>query len=58
MGWFGERYRRARSDYLGTKKSVPGLQKAMWASFRKIAGRILIAVVLFGAVIVGWVNSD
>jgi hypothetical protein len=58
MGWFGERYRRARADYIGTKKGLPGLQKAMWASFRKIAGRILIAVVLFGAAIFGWVNSQ
>ncbi len=58
MGWFGERYRRARSDYLGTKKAVPGLQKAMWASFRKVAGRILIAAVLLSAVLFGWANSD
>jgi hypothetical protein len=58
MGWFGERYRRARADYLGTKKSMPGLRKAMWGNFRKTAGRIVIVAVLFGAAVFGWVNGQ
>ena len=58
MGWFAERYRRARADYRGVKNGMPGLQKAMWGSFRKAAGRIVIVAVLFGAAVFGWVNGQ
>ena len=58
MGWLGERYRRARSDYRSVKKGLPGMQKAMWAHFRKVAGRIIIVAVLFGAAVFGYVQSQ
>jgi hypothetical protein len=58
MGWFGERYRRARADYRGTKNGIPGLQKAMWLNFRKVAFRIVVVVALFAAAVYGWANNQ
>ena len=58
MGWLGERYRRARADFKGTKKGLPALQKAMWASFRKVVGRIVIVALLFGAAVYGYMQSQ
>jgi hypothetical protein len=58
MGWFAERFRRARADLRGTKKGVPGLQKAMWANFRKVAGRVVIVVALFAAAVYGFTNQS
>ena len=58
MGWFGERYRRAKADLKGTRNAVPSLQKAMWANFRKVAVRIVIVVALFAAALYGWANNQ
>jgi len=58
MGWLGERFRRSRADYIATKKGLPGLQKAMWANLRKIAGRVAIVVLLFAAAVYGYVSSQ
>ncbi|MEV0713448.1 hypothetical protein [Asanoa sp. NPDC050611] len=58
MGWFAERFRRARVDVRATKKGLPVLQKAMWTNFRKVAGRIVIVVALFAAALYGWANSQ
>ena len=54
MGWFAERARRSRSDYMKTKALVPGLKKTAWRDMRKAAGRVVVVAVLFGAAAYGF----
>jgi hypothetical protein len=54
MGWFAERARRSRSDYLKTKALVPGMKSAAWKDMRRALARVLVVVVLFGAAAYGY----
>lgn len=45
MGWFTERARRNRSDYVKVKTSIPGLRKTAWSSIFK-ASRFIFLVAL------------
>jgi hypothetical protein len=58
MGWLGERYRRSRADYITTKNSIPKMRTTMYGNLRKIAGRVVVVAVLFGAAVFGYVSSQ
>jgi hypothetical protein len=53
MGWFAERARRNRSDYVKTKTSIPGLRKTYLSSILRASRFIFLVALGLAALIMG-----